>query len=72
MLTTRIPHGEYAHGLPTRLDGVTPDQIVPFLERDKKRVGERVPFVLIDQPGVVTPGNELDPSSVEAALRELA
>lgn len=61
-----------ARGLPTRLNGVTPDQIVPFLERDKKRIGQRVPFVLIDQPGVVTPGNELDPSSVEAALRELA
>jgi shikimate kinase/3-dehydroquinate synthase len=61
-----------ARGLPTRLDGLTPEQIVPFLERDKKRVGERVPFVLIDQPGVVTPGNELDPASVEAVLRELA
>jgi shikimate kinase/3-dehydroquinate synthase len=61
-----------AHGLPTRLDGVTPEQIVPFLARDKKRLGERVPFVLIDQPGVVTPGHELDPASVEAALRELA
>jgi shikimate kinase/3-dehydroquinate synthase len=60
-----------AHGLPTRLDGVTPEQVLPFLERDKKRVGERVPFVLVDQPGVVTPGNELDPSSVETALREL-
>ena len=61
-----------ARGLPTRLNGVTPDEIVPFLERDKKRIGERVPFVLVDQPGVVTPGNELDPSSVESALRELA
>jgi shikimate kinase/3-dehydroquinate synthase len=61
-----------ARGLPTRLNGVTPDEIVPFLERDKKRLGERVPFVLIDQPGVVTPGNELDPSSVQAALEELA
>jgi 3-dehydroquinate synthetase/shikimate kinase len=61
-----------SHGLPTRLNGVTPDEIVPFLERDKKRIGERVPFVLIDQPGVVTPGNELDPSSVESALKELA
>jgi shikimate kinase/3-dehydroquinate synthase len=61
-----------ARGLPTRLNGVAVDEIVPFLERDKKRVGRRVPFVLVDQPGVVTPGHELDPSSVEAALRELA
>src|SRR3954471_6793471 len=61
-----------AHGLPTRLDGVTPDEIVPFLDRDKKRLGERVPFVLVDQPGLVTSGHELDPASVMAALQELA
>src|SRR5205823_6387550 len=50
-----------AHGLPTRLDGVEPSSIVPFVERDKKRVGERVPFVLVEQPGNVTPGHEVDP-----------
>jgi shikimate kinase/3-dehydroquinate synthase len=61
-----------AHGLPTRLGGVTPEEVVPFLARDKKRVGDRVPFVLVDQPGVVTHGNEVDPASVEAALQELA
>jgi shikimate kinase/3-dehydroquinate synthase len=61
-----------ARGLPTRLDGVTPDEVIPFLERDKKRVGERVPFVLIDQPGVVTTGNELDPTTVRTAIEELA
>jgi shikimate kinase / 3-dehydroquinate synthase len=61
-----------AHGLPTRLNGVAPDEIVPFLARDKKRLGERVPFVLIDQPGLVTHGHELDPASVQAALEELA
>jgi shikimate kinase / 3-dehydroquinate synthase len=61
-----------AHGLPTRLNGVSVDDVVPFLERDKKRVGERVPFVLVDQPGLVTPGHELDPASVRAALEELA
>jgi shikimate kinase/3-dehydroquinate synthase len=59
-------------GLPTRLDGVTAAEVVPFLERDKKRLGERVPFVLVDQPGLVTPGHELDPASVQAALEELA
>lgn len=61
-----------ARGLPTRLNGVAVDEIVPFLRRDKKRLGDRVPFVLVDKPGAVTTGNELDPSSVEAALRELA
>jgi shikimate kinase/3-dehydroquinate synthase len=61
-----------ARGLPTRLDGLAADQIVPFLARDKKRTGERVPFVLLESPGVVTPGHELDPASVRAALEELA
>jgi shikimate kinase/3-dehydroquinate synthase len=61
-----------AHGLPVKLEGVTPEQVVPFLERDKKRLGERVPFVLVDQPGMVTPGHELDTASIEAALAELA
>jgi shikimate kinase/3-dehydroquinate synthase len=58
-------------GLPTRIDGVDPEQVVPFLERDKKRTGERVPFVLVEAPGQVTPGHELDPASVRAALEEL-
>lgn len=60
-----------ARGLPTRLDGLAADEVIPYLERDKKRVGERVPFVLVDQPGVVTHGNELDPASVRAAIEEL-
>ena len=59
-------------GLPTRLEAVAPAEVVPFLARDKKRVGDRVPFVLVDQPGLVTPGHELDPASVQAALEELA
>jgi len=58
-------------GLPTRLGGVSPAEVVPFLARDKKRVGDRVPFVLVDQPGLVTPGHDLDPASVQAALEEL-
>jgi shikimate kinase/3-dehydroquinate synthase len=60
-----------ARGLPTRLDGVAPEEVAAFLERDKKRVGERVPFVLVDQPGVVTPGHELDPATVQGAIEEL-
>jgi shikimate kinase/3-dehydroquinate synthase len=60
-----------ARGLPTRLDGVAPADIVPYLARDKKRTGERVPFVLIEAPGEVTPGHEVDPASVQAALEEL-
>jgi shikimate kinase/3-dehydroquinate synthase len=61
-----------ARGLPTRLEGIAAADVIPYLERDKKRVGERVPFVLIDQPGVVSTGNELDPDSVRAAIEELS
>jgi shikimate kinase/3-dehydroquinate synthase len=61
-----------AHGLPTRLDGLTPDEVMAYVERDKKRVGDRVPFVLVETPGEVTPGHELDPDSVRGALEELA
>jgi shikimate kinase/3-dehydroquinate synthase len=60
-----------AGGLPTSLDGVSADDVVPFLQRDKKRVGEHVPFVLIEAPGAVTPGHEVAPASVRAALEEL-
>jgi shikimate kinase/3-dehydroquinate synthase len=58
-------------GLPTRLDGVSADDVLPYLERDKKRTGERVPFVLVEAPGDVTPGHELDPATVRAAVEEL-
>jgi shikimate kinase/3-dehydroquinate synthase len=60
-----------ARGLPTKLEGVAPADVVPYLARDKKRTGDRVPFVLIEAPGEVTTGNELDPASVRAALEEL-
>jgi shikimate kinase/3-dehydroquinate synthase len=60
-----------ARGLPTRLEGLAPDDVLPFLERDKKRTGERVPFVLVESPGTVTPGHEVEPASVRNALEEL-
>jgi shikimate kinase / 3-dehydroquinate synthase len=60
-----------ARGLPTQMDGVSPDDVAAFLERDKKRTGARVPFVLVNAPGEVTPGHDLDPQFVRAALEEL-
>jgi shikimate kinase/3-dehydroquinate synthase len=60
-----------ARGLPTRLEGLDADEVLPYLARDKKRTGERVPFVLVEAPGRVTPGHELDPGSIRAALEEL-
>ncbi len=40
--------------------------------RDKKRVGGSVPFVLVEAPGEVTPGHELEPDALRAAVEELA
>jgi shikimate kinase/3-dehydroquinate synthase len=60
-----------SHGLPTRLDGLTADDVLPYLARDKKRVGEHVPFVLVDAPGQITTGNEVATASVREAIEEL-
>ena len=61
-----------AQGLPTRLEGVDPAEVEALLVRDKKRTAEHVPFVLVEAPGAVSHGNELDPRSVRAAIEALA
>jgi len=60
-----------AHGLPTRFSGAEPVQVAALVERDKKRRGGRVPFVLLEAPGEVTPGHEVDPQDVRAAIEEV-
>jgi shikimate kinase/3-dehydroquinate synthase len=60
-----------ARGLPLRCDGVDPDAVLALVERDKKRRGGRVPFVLVEAPGRVTPGHELAPEDVRAAVEEV-
>jgi 3-dehydroquinate synthetase len=40
--------------------------------RDKKRVGARVPFVLLEAPGEVTAGHDVDEAELRAAVEELA
>ena len=40
-------------------------------ERDKKRVGGRVPFVLVEAPGEVTPGHDVAPGDLRAAVEEV-
>jgi shikimate kinase / 3-dehydroquinate synthase len=61
-----------ARGLPLRFDGVPVDDVLALVERDKKREGGRVPFVLLHAPGEVTPGHVVDPTSLRAAIEELA
>ena len=62
-----------ARGLPTRLDGADPDEIVAATTADKKRTtAGSVPFVLLESPGRPRPGCPVDPAELRAAVRELA
>jgi shikimate kinase/3-dehydroquinate synthase len=60
-----------ARGLPVALDGEDAEQILAATMRDKKRVGEHVPFVLLDQPGDVRTGCHVAPSELRGAVAEL-
>jgi shikimate kinase / 3-dehydroquinate synthase len=60
-----------AHSLPLTFEGATVDKVVAFTERDKKREGGRVPFVLVEGPGEVTPGHEVAPDDLRAAVEEI-
>ena len=59
------------HGLPLAFEGTTVDEVVALTERDKKRAGGRVPFVLVRAPGDVTPGHDVAPDDLRAAVAEL-
>jgi shikimate kinase/3-dehydroquinate synthase len=59
-------------GLPVALDGVAAEDVVSAIARDKKRVGARVPFVLVERPGEVSYGSEAPDADVRAAVAELA
>jgi shikimate kinase/3-dehydroquinate synthase len=59
-------------GLPVALDRpVDVDAAMAALRRDKKRTGDRVPFVLALGPGRVHEGQAVDEADVRAAVREL-
>ena len=60
-----------AHGLPTRFEGATVDDVVALVARDKKRRVGLTRFVLVEAPGAVTPGHEVEAAALEAAIREL-
>jgi 3-dehydroquinate synthetase len=47
------------------------DEILARVERDKKRSGGRVPFVLVEAPGQVTPGHEIEPGQLRAVVEEV-
>ena len=59
-------------GLPTTLSpDVDPEAVVAATRLDKKRVGNRVPFVLVRAPGDVRFGERVEPADVLAAVAEL-
>jgi 3-dehydroquinate synthetase len=45
--------------------------VLALVERDKKRAGGRVPFVLVEAPGSVTPGHDVDGDALRAAIGEV-
>jgi shikimate kinase/3-dehydroquinate synthase len=59
------------HGLPLVFEGASVDDVVALTQRDKKREGGRVPFVLVQSPGEVTPGHDVTPDALRAAISEL-
>jgi 3-dehydroquinate synthetase len=60
-----------ARGLPLSFTGAPVDDVLELVERDKKRSGGRVPFVLVEAPGAVSPGHEVDPGELRAAVEEV-
>jgi shikimate kinase/3-dehydroquinate synthase len=60
------------HGLPVSIGSeIEADAVLQALERDKKRTSKGVGFVLLSTPGEPRQGQVLDPSRVEAAVKEL-
>ena len=60
-----------ARGLPLGFSGASPAEVVALVGRDKKRRGDRVPFVLVQAPGEVSHGHDVDPGELQAAVEEV-
>jgi shikimate kinase/3-dehydroquinate synthase len=58
-------------GLPLTFDSASVDDVLALVERDKKRAEGRVPFVLVESPGEVTPGHEVGREELRAAIEEV-
>jgi shikimate kinase/3-dehydroquinate synthase len=60
-------------GLPTSIDpSIDRDEVLRATAKDKKRVGQTTPFVLVDAPGQVSIGHHLPPDQVRHAIASLA
>jgi shikimate kinase/3-dehydroquinate synthase len=58
-------------GLPLTFAGASPQDVVDLVARDKKRRGDRVPFVLVQAPGEVTHGHQVGDPDLLAAVEEV-
>lgn len=70
-LRTEVRELLTARGLPVGFEGAPVDDVLAYVERDKKRAGGRVPFVLVEAPGEVTHGHEVAPGDLRSAIEEL-
>jgi len=71
-LRTEVEELLGARGLPARFEGAAVDDVLQYLARDKKRTGDRVPLVLVQAPGEVTPGHDVGADELRAAIEEVA
>ena len=61
-----------AMDLPVTMDpAIDPAAVVAATRSDKKRLGAHVPYVVVDAPGRLRWGQEIDDAAVLAAVEEL-
>jgi shikimate kinase/3-dehydroquinate synthase len=70
-LRTQVAELLAAAGLPTDAPDLDPDAVLAATRKDKKRMGEGTPFVLLDAPGAPRHGVLLPDDDVRAAVAEL-
>ena len=58
-------------GLPLTVGDVDATEVARATRMDKKRLAERVPFVLVEAPGRVTPGHGVEDHDLLLAVQEL-
>ncbi len=59
-------------GLPVTMTDVPVESVLEATARDKKRLGDEVPFVLVDEPGEVRIGCAVQAADLREAVAELA
>jgi 3-dehydroquinate synthetase len=55
-----------------RFEGAAVEDVLEYVARDKKGAGGRVPLVLVEAPGEVTPGHDVGADELRAAIEEVA